>query len=249
MDNILLTHQIGSQIIDIIRESKEWCFLVTPYFQPWTLLEREFEKASKDGKKIMFIFRAEELGDNTYADYLNTQYGFDVAYVPKLHMKLYMNERKILISSMNLYDYSKENNYEIGYVINNGYYAKKLKSDVIESDLLKDNNVRILTGNSSSTSKKSDNNNSQTSENKTSFSFFKDPRENSFKGYCIRCGRAKISSNIDKALCPDCYSVWSQFKNIDYEEYFCHFCGNRSEGITYRHPLCLSCSLKYPNEF
>ena len=60
-------------------------------------------------------------------------------------------------------------------------------------------------------------------------------------GTCIRCG-TKINYNVNRPLCNECYQIWAQFGNIDYQERFCHKCGNTVDfDISYRHPLCDKC--------
>ncbi len=62
------------------------------------------------------------------------------------------------------------------------------------------------------------------------------------EGSCIRCG-TKIPYNVTRPLCDDCYQIWVQFGNIDYIEKFCHKCGKEfNDSISYRQPLCKSCS-------
>lgn len=59
-------------------------------------------------------------------------------------------------------------------------------------------------------------------------------------GTCIRCGE-KISYNVNRPLCDNCYQTWCQFGNIDYPETYCHKCGEIYEDITYKNPLCKKC--------
>ena len=60
------------------------------------------------------------------------------------------------------------------------------------------------------------------------------------RGKCIRCARA-VDLDIDRPLCRDCYQVWSQFSNPDYEETYCLVCGKEKRGITYAKPMCRPC--------
>ena len=133
--NILLVHQIQDRIIEIIRNSKEYCFLITPFFQPWPILQRELEKAAQQEKKIIFILR--NTPENHWDfESLNDNFGFDVIFVERLHTKLYLNENECLISSMNLYESSKDNNYELGYYFKNRQQSKNFKETVIDNDIL-----------------------------------------------------------------------------------------------------------------
>jgi hypothetical protein len=54
LDKILTNHQISGSIIDLIEETNEYCFLVTPYYKPWNLLDRALEKASSKEKGMDF---------------------------------------------------------------------------------------------------------------------------------------------------------------------------------------------------
>ena len=66
----------------------------------------------------------------------------------------------------------------------------------------------------------------------------KDFAEN-HEGYCIRCSRI-IPYNPHMPLCNECFFVWDRYKNPDYEEDFCHCCGNM--GYTSKsQPECYPC--------
>ena len=60
------------------------------------------------------------------------------------------------------------------------------------------------------------------------------------EGTCIRCG-AKISYDLKKPLCDDCYQVWMQFGNMDYTERYCCKCGKECYSTSYGSPLCKNC--------
>ncbi len=236
--NILLTHQIPGKIIEIIQNAKDYCFLVTPYFQPWPLLERELEKAARDNKKIIFIFRKpNDFGDDF--SYLNDNYGFDLIFVDRLHTKLYLNEQETLISSMNLYDSSKENNFEVGYYFSSMCVSRDFKKQIIDDDILK-SNPYILQGRYFAELEEKER---EAQSNSASNQF--DNRVYGFQensGICIRC-ETRIRYNESMPLCPHCYSIWSAFRNEDYPERVCHKCGKQDSwsNITFRNPLCQNC--------
>jgi NMD protein affecting ribosome stability and mRNA decay len=58
-------------------------------------------------------------------------------------------------------------------------------------------------------------------------------------GYCIRCA---IAIPFDRAnpLCSACYESWNKYKNRNYQERFCHSCGEE-EKTSVEHPFCKSC--------
>jgi len=228
--NILLTHQIPGKIIEIIQNSKEYCFLVTPYFQPWGILERELDKAARDNKKIIFIFRDQDDARFQFS-FLNKEYGFDLVFVDRLHTKLYLNEKEALLSSMNLYDSSKENNFEVGYSFGSSTYSREFKEQIIDDDILK-SNPYIIKGRYFDGLDENEQDNYHTNSKE--------------EGKCIRCGTV-INYNESMPLCNKCYSIWSSFKNRDYQENYCHKCGKQDSwsNITFGNPLCQSCKSRF----
>ena len=238
--NILLVHQIQDRIIEIIRNSKEYCFLVTPFFQPWPILQRELEKAAQQEKKIIFILR--NTPENHWDfESLNDNFGFDVIFVERLHTKLYLNENECLISSMNLYESSKDNNYELGYYFKNRQQSKNFKETVIDNDILL-GHPAILKGRYF-TNIDDNTNQNLNKNNPTSFS-----QKNLEHGFCIRCGDP-ISLNPANPLCNECFREWANWENYDYEERFCHICrkdfSNSFGATSYNDPICWDCRKKH----
>ncbi len=238
MKKILTNHQIPGAIIDLIEESEDYCFLVTPYFKPWNLLYRSLEKAANKEKKIIFIFRAENTISHEMA-FLNEQFGFDVFFVDRLHTKLYFNGNTVIISSMNLYDSSKENNYELGYILTGRSYSRKFKDKIIDNDILSLEPAFVLKGRYLEALEQEQ----KEQIKKVSENNQKIPQEFEDKGYCIRCGTF-INKNPYYPLCPKCYDTWSQFSNPFYTENYCHFCGEEAQ-TSKNQPICIDCENKY----
>jgi ribosomal protein L37E len=236
--SFLLAHHIPGKIIDIIRESKEYCFIVSPYFQKWNHLEQTLKLSSEEAKKIFFLFRDDQSSLQDIID-LNLKYNFDIYFIKNLHAKIYLNEKEALITSMNLYNYSKEENFEIGYSISNFIQVKELAKDIIAGEILKTWQCGCLRG------RYCDEINEEMflpgAKNR------KNSGINQQEAFCIRCG-SKISFNIQYPLCASCFETWSKFKNIDYPEYRCHKCGKNAE-TTYAKPLCYECYKKIYSEF
>lgn len=61
-------------------------------------------------------------------------------------------------------------------------------------------------------------------------------------GMCIRCGN-QIPFNQHKPLCISCFKSWNKFRNLSYEEKFCHACGI-SMPSSMSKPFCLDCYKK-----
>ena len=61
-------------------------------------------------------------------------------------------------------------------------------------------------------------------------------------GICIRCG-IQIPFSLNKPFCKSCFKSWNRYKNMTYEEKFCHACGISNSGSMSR-PFCLDCYKK-----
>jgi len=136
----------------------------------------------------------------------------EIRYERRLHAKYYANENTAILTSMNLYAYSQNNNIEAGIVSeniasDNSFYleARKYFDRVIDqSELI----------------------------------FPKAPQYESAKqvntaqlGFCIRTG-IPIPFNTERPFCDKAYRTWLDFRNEDYPEYHCHFSGEDSNGKT-----------------
>ncbi len=258
--NILLNHQISAEIISLIQSSIKYCFLVTPYYKPWPLLNRTLEKAAASNKLITFIFRAGGVNEDILKS-LNKQ-GFDIHLVERLHTKLYINENTAILTSMNLYDSSKENNYEVGYKISNAYESKQFKEEVIEKDILSLTPKLSLPGRYSlelqrleeeklekekKIQKEKEKRNLEETERQIRARrvIVSEPKysyDNNY-GFCIRC-HTQIPLNIESPLCMHCFSIWAVYKQKDYEENYCHSCGKPGPA-TMSKPLCYDCYKDY----
>lgn len=140
-------------------------------------------------------------------------------FCENLHAKCYFNEEMMVITSLNLYEYSIKNNREMGVLI------KKEKDPNLYRDAVKEVNSIIQ--------------DSIQDIKKDSFKEEKSKVEQGSNGFCIRRGEI-IPFNPNHPLCSDCYGVWVQFGDVYYPESFCHKCGEKSD-VSYHKPLCKNC--------
>jgi hypothetical protein len=66
-------------------------------------------------------------------------------------------------------------------------------------------------------------------------------------GFCIRTG-VQIPFNIEKPLCDEAFKTWNYFGNPDFPEAYCHYSGEKSEGITTFNKPILHKNWKKANE-
>ncbi|NNL15122.1 MAG: hypothetical protein HKO81_00595 [Flavobacteriaceae bacterium] len=121
MAKFITGKELTDEVYEIIHKAKKQLLIVSPYIK----LDDYFKDALfKEHKKnselhIIIAFGKNEKnpqlslkkGDlNYFKDFPN----ISIVYIPKLHAKYYANEKKGIITSINLYDYSFTNNVEFG---------------------------------------------------------------------------------------------------------------------------------------
>ena len=127
LDNPL---SISNETLQIIKESNEFLYLISPYIQFGKNLYTEL-KLMKNAiimslKRIIDVNlitrtldRTSEYNEKNYEKNLKFMHeeGCKIYFVSNLHSKIYCNESKALITSMNLYLASILNNKEIGVLL------------------------------------------------------------------------------------------------------------------------------------
>ena len=101
---IINPNEIGSKISTLISESKKIFCAVTPYINlsKWKKILTNLERASKKGIEITFYFR--QISDEDFN--VLKALGVKLIQIDGLHTKLYFNESEVIVSSMNLYEFS-----------------------------------------------------------------------------------------------------------------------------------------------
>ena len=87
--------------------------IICPYPKINDKLRRTIEVADRKNVNIYVIYGKRELDAETMS-WLKSLHHSNIANIPQLHTKLYMNEEMAVISSMNLYEFSQVNNEELG---------------------------------------------------------------------------------------------------------------------------------------
>lgn len=210
MAEFLTTNGTSYNIEQIIIEAKSKLVLVSPYLQiSKTFYERLKDTANKN-VQIKIIYGKDELKPNernSLAELKNVE----LFYFQNLHAKCYFNENKMVITSMNMYEFSEKTNREMGVLIDRSKDKDLFEKAVNEtlSILQSAEPVPLRKSSRQTTTPIVSNSNVRVN---TSY-------QKKIRGYCIRC-ETRIDYNIDRPYCPDCYSVWAQYENSDYTEMF-----------------------------
>jgi phosphatidylserine/phosphatidylglycerophosphate/cardiolipin synthase-like enzyme len=226
MAKFLTTSWVSSYIEDIIKNAKEEVVLVSPYLQ----LSQSFYERLKDAQdhdvNIIIVYGKSELSSKETA-LLEKLPNLSLYFSKNLHAKCYFNESSMVITSMNMYEYSEKNNREMGV------YITKNEDNEIYEEASKETQSIIRSSDEVQLSK--------TVKSKRPSKKSEKPKKNkkSKVGNCIRCS-ANIPLNIESPYCKKCYKSWSFYENIDFEEKVCHSCGDNNDSTIVK-PVCYSC--------
>ena len=232
MPKFQTTEDINASIVRIIREAEKELVLVSPYLKFSDRLKGHLEDKLRGAPDLLvqIVHGKKKKLDQDVSEWLRSWPKVKKTFRENLHAKCYLNEKEAIVTSMNLYEYSQQNNDEMGILVSQ------------EEDTALYKNIR------------------EEAERIGSLSEPKKPRRPKAraaskppaKGFCIRC-KTEIPAKPMEPYCEGlepflkgCYTSWNRFKNADYEEKHCHTCGKEHKA-TMSKPVCLTCYRKYRN--
>lgn len=117
MVQFLNTQTAYSEIESIINRAESSLVLISPYIQiSKPLLQRLFLASENRGIDITLVCRKNEIKPDAY-NALNQISRLEIYDLPNLNVRCFYNEKSMVITSLNLYDYSWANNREMGVLI------------------------------------------------------------------------------------------------------------------------------------
>lgn len=224
MAEFLTTNGTSYHLEQIIMNAQKSLTLISPYLQISKTLFERLKDASNKGVRITIIYGKDELKPNEKNSLASLE-NITLFYFENLHAKCFFNESKMVITSMNIYEFSEKNNREMGVLIDSSSDNELFKKAVDEGRSIAQSSEPIpLTKATRKFTRKKPN---QSDASLPS------------RGYCIRC-EERIAFNPEKPLCFSCFKTWSQFANPDYEENVCHRCGEFQD-TSVNKPECRNC--------
>ncbi len=228
MAKFINTRKAVSEIEDLIKNAGEKLILISPYLK----LSKDFKELltyrnNKD-KITTVIFGKQELNPEEMK-FLQSLRFVVLKYNEALHAKCYVNDDKMIITSLNLYEFSMANNKEMGVLIdkNDEVDLNLFNEAYKEVDYINETSERFeLIASKSIVASSRDLDNKQSYEKSNNKQASK--RQT---GYCIRTG-AEIPFNVEKPMSYDAFKSWSKYGDPEYAEKFCHFSGEPSNGDT-----------------
>ena len=224
MARFLNTEEISSELSRIIDSGDGRLLLISPYLRLNRRLREALELQDRKKRDIRIVYGKSDLHPEESEWLASTR--IRTSFREHLHAKCYMNESRALITSMNLYEFSQQNNDEMGILLDNGddaelYGAVKREAErILElSEELEHRVTRVEDGQVGTLPE---------------------------AGYCLRCAK-EVPCALERPYCDTHYRSWARFKNEDYEESHCHTC-KAVHKTSMAKPLCLKCYRKYRSE-
>lgn len=125
MPKYLRTSGISAGIEDLIREARERLYIISPYLKLSDNIRELLNDKEREKAEVRIIFGKQELNPTDMSYLQNLKY-VRLYFSKNLHAKCYLNEKKMIISSMNLYEFSQQNNREMGILIEREVEADRL---------------------------------------------------------------------------------------------------------------------------
>lgn len=177
-------------------------------------------------RDIRIVYRENklQLEENNW---LESQIGIRTSLCKNLHAKCYINENEAIITSMNLYEFSQQNNNEMGI-----YISKAQDTDLYNATLEEVQRLLIISVEIRVTVKKITADTPRKTEKKvveTKPAFTKSADKQT--GFCIRSG-VSIPFNVKMPMSSEAFKYRSKYTDTDNAAKFCHSSGESSHGDT-----------------
>ncbi len=197
--------------------------LISPYLKVNDRVRQALQELDRFKYDIRLVFRDNQLNPSEQK-WLSALSNIRTSFCQNLHAKCYLNETEAIITSMNLYESSQINNYEMGVLVTKEQDPDLYKAIYEEAMILvrDSTDVRITV---SEVPKKP-----MFSENKTL---------PPVSGFCIRC-HTELKLNPMIPYCKDCYTLWKKKQDDTQEERYCHICG-KANPSSINKPSCYEC--------
>lgn len=229
MAQFLDTTAVSHELTQLIKKADEKLYLISPYLQIATALKDLIRERDSRKIDIRVVYGKQDKLNPEDLSFLQELSSVKVYFCENLHAKCYLNESTAIITSMNLYQYSQQNNREMGIKVDKEAPDSDLYNEIVAEAR------RII----------------QTStepqfivKKKTAEPTVAPPQKKptSQSGFCIRC-KTTIPLDPGHPLCSNCYQSWANYSDPTYREKHCHVCGKSSQ-TSYAKPICYDCFKK-----
>jgi hypothetical protein len=133
MARFLTTRGITYELETLIRQADDRLVLITPYLKLGENVQERLISASDRGVRIQLVFGKSALSRKDERA-LGRIHNLEVRYYRDLHAKCYHNCQSVIVSSMNLHEYSEVNNREVGVLLEPGNDDQAIRDAIRETE-------------------------------------------------------------------------------------------------------------------
>jgi phosphatidylserine/phosphatidylglycerophosphate/cardiolipin synthase-like enzyme len=138
MAKFLDTQGVSYYLKQLIDGSNDKLYLISPYLQLNNQLKLSLEDRHKFSIDIRIIYgKVSDINPEDSAWLQSMQEGIKLLFHKDLHAKCYFNEKEAIITSMNLYMFSQQNNVEMGIYLSKEHDEDLYKQVATEVDRIK----------------------------------------------------------------------------------------------------------------
>jgi hypothetical protein len=260
MAEFLTTTGVSHHLERMIDQAGKWLLLVSPFLRTNPVIRQQLGHKFASPFPAWIVYGKSEMNKDEEAwwkKFPNSHLGF----LDNLHAKCYLSEAVAIVTSMNLYDFSQQNNNEMGILL-----TRESDRELYES-VLKYAGRMIAYSNAPKEAKEkwakiSGPVDQTASKGVTGQSILErimgsKPAQSQDQwvrktksapvkkriGYCIRC-QEQIKPDLELPFCSAHRNSWLEWENPDYSENYCYACGEPIE-TSQRKPLCNNCYRKF----
>ena len=243
MAEFLTTTGVSYRLEEIINSAAERLVIISPFLRINERIKELLEDKDRMKLDIRIVYGKNELqpDENNWLDSMSS---IRTSFCKNLHAKCYLNENQALLTSMNLYEFSQVNNYEMGVLV-----VREEEGDLYDAILQESRRIVRISEEIRVTVARVDADKKTKQPSPRAKSRPKKQPARRGKpddGFCIRC-KETLPIDPAKPYCNRCYKSWNRYKNEKYEEKHCHLCGNE-HGATLVKPVCSKCHRKYKKD-
>jgi len=235
MAEFLRTNGISDNLEELIGNSNKKLYLVSPYLQIADSLKKLIKVRDSLTIDIYIIYRKDTKINAEDTSFLQELNNVRIFACENLHAKCYLNENTAIIASMNLYQYSQQNNREMGIKV------EKEKDPNLYDAIFKEVMTILQISKKPEFPAENPKKDALAASKKVPKKITKKHQKKDM-GFCIRCGN-ELKFNPEKPLCYKCFKSWEKYSNPEYAEKFCHACGTKHSS-TVAKPVCYACYKK-----
>jgi hypothetical protein len=257
MGEFLTGKRLKNKIVDIIEGAEKELTIVSPYITLHPYYQNSLDnKASNKCLYTTIIYRKGEnykkqphLSPNDL-EFLKHLKKVAIYANHHLHAKLYANESGMLVTSMNLYEFSqKNNNIEFGIYYPNGQFENR--QDIKIRANIRQTVQKVLKGSELQFTNIPTIQDDLFSSHSANIAAqqINDMSVPPTEGYCIRT-RIIIPFNISRPFCQKIYNEWSKLDYPVTKETYCHLTGEiTTDSVSSNKPIAYSYWVLLRNKF